>query len=68
MTPEVFTVDASGDVLYKGAIDDWVGELGQHRSVIRGHYLRDALTDIVRDRPVELSETQAIGCYIERVH
>ena len=67
VTPEVFTIGAGGAVLYKGAIDDWGGELGRHRTVITAHYLQDALTRIVLGRRPEIIATQATGCFIERL-
>jgi peroxiredoxin len=67
VTPEVFTIDGSGRVLYRGAIDNWAGELGQHRTVITEHYLRDALGLIVSGERPEIRATQAIGCYLERL-
>src|SRR5579864_9567343 len=33
-TPEAFLADSTGRTLYKGAIDDWAPELGEHRTVI----------------------------------
>lgn len=67
ITPEAFTVDGDGNILYQGAIDNWAGELGQHRTVITEHYLRDALTRIVLGKSVQITATQAVGCYIERL-
>lgn len=67
VTPEVFTMDPDGRLLYRGAIDDWAGELGQHRTVITQHYLRDALTRILAGESPEVSHTDAIGCYLERL-
>jgi hypothetical protein len=34
-TPDTFLIDSSGHTLYKGAIDNWAPELGQHRSVLQ---------------------------------
>lgn len=65
-TPEAFVVNAGGKVIYKGAIDNWSAELGQYRTVITRHYLRDVLTDFLRGRDVSYRETAAIGCFIER--
>src|SRR5438552_12209056 len=38
-TPEVFAVDGTGNTFYKGAIDNWAPELGQHRAVVTEPYL-----------------------------
>jgi hypothetical protein len=66
LTPEAFLTDSSGRTLYKGAIDNWAPELGQHRTVITQHYLYDALQSVETGKPVKVKETQAVGCFIER--
>src|SRR5947207_9135758 len=38
-TPEVFAVDRTGNTFYKGAIDNWTSELGQHRTAVTEAYL-----------------------------
>jgi hypothetical protein len=65
VTPEVFVVDSNATTLYRGAIDNWAVDLGQHRQVITEHYLSDALLSIARGEEVHRSETPAIGCFIE---
>jgi peroxiredoxin len=65
-TPEAFLTDPKGQVLYKGAIDNWAPELGQHRTVITQHYLYDALENVRQNKPVQVKETQAVGCFIDR--
>lgn len=65
-TPEAFALDAAGEVFYKGAIDNWSTDLGQHRSVITEHYLRDALASYVKGQTLITRETPAVGCFIER--
>jgi peroxiredoxin len=66
ITPEVFAVDAAGEVFYKGAIDDWATDLGQHRTIVTEHYLRDALTSHLKGQNPITKETQPVGCFIER--
>jgi thiol-disulfide isomerase/thioredoxin len=65
-TPQAFLVDSTGQTLYKGAIDNWAPELGQHRTVITEHYLLNALESLRDNKPVKLKETAAVGCFIER--
>jgi len=65
-TPQAFLTDPRGQVLYKGAIDNWASKLGQHRTVITQHYLYDALDSVRANRPIQVKETQAVGCFIER--
>ena len=65
-TPEVFVVDSSGATVYKGAIDNWAPELGQHRTVITETYLLDALNAFTHHKDIPIKETKAVGCFIER--
>ena len=65
-TPQAFLVDSTGQTLYKGAIDNWAPELGQHRTVITEHYLLNALESLRDSKPVKVKETSAVGCFIER--
>ena len=65
-TPEAFLTDSKGQTLYKGAIDNWAPELGEHRTVITQHYLYDALDSVRANKAFQVKETQATGCFIER--
>ena len=65
-TPQAFLADSAGQTLYKGAIDNWAPELGQHRTVITEHHLLDALESLRDNKPVKVKETTAVGCFIER--
>jgi thiol-disulfide isomerase/thioredoxin len=65
-TPEAFLTDSGGRTIYKGAIDNWAPELGQHRTVITQHYLYDALEGAQAGMPLAVKETKAVGCFIER--
>jgi hypothetical protein len=65
-TPEVFATNSEGKTFYRGAIDNWAPELGQHRTVITKHYLLDALNSFLDHRTVQVQETLAVGCFIER--
>jgi thiol-disulfide isomerase/thioredoxin len=65
-TPQAFLVGSAGATLYKGAIDNWAPELGQHRTVITEHYLLSALESLRDNKPIKVNETPAVGCFIER--
>ena len=65
-TPEVFAVDGAGNTFYKGAIDNWAPELGQHRAVVTEPYLLDALNSFLQHKDIRIKETHAVGCFIER--
>jgi thiol-disulfide isomerase/thioredoxin len=66
VTPEAFALDSRGEILYRGAIDNGSTDLGQHRTIITEHYLRDALTSHLKGRNPTTRETPAAGCFIER--
>lgn len=56
-TPEVFVLDRSGVVRYHGAPDADHGDPGQN-----AQWVRDALADILADRPVRRPSTSPAGC------
>lgn len=65
VTPEVFLIDAAGNILYSGSIDNWIPALGKKRTVITRHYLKAALQASLNGREVLVPHTRAIGCFIE---
>jgi hypothetical protein len=64
ITPQAVIVDRSGQIRYRGRIDNFYAALGKPRQLVTEHDLRDALDAIVAGRPVPKSETQALGCRI----
>ncbi|MDX2249680.1 MAG: redoxin family protein [Bacteroidia bacterium] len=65
VTPEVFLVDNTGNLVYQGKIDNWIASLGKHRTVVSQHYLRDALAAFLAGEKIPVSQTEAVGCLIE---
>mgnify|MGYP003542988682 FL=1 len=65
ITPEVFLVNNKGETLYRGLIDNWAYEIGKVRPMVSEHYLMDAVTAFLKNRPIQPDSTKAIGCYIE---
>ncbi len=65
ITPEVFVIDNSEQLRYAGRIDNWAYELGKKRSVITAHDLKDAMSALVLNKPIQVKKTKAIGCFIE---
>ena len=64
ITPSAVVVDHHGQVRYRGRIDNLYVALGRTRRQVTEHYLRDALSSVVANRPVAVRETPAIGCHI----
>ena len=60
-TPEAFLFDASGKLVYHGAIDD----NSEDAAAVQSHYLGDAVEALVAGKPLTLAETKALGCTIK---
>jgi len=60
-TPEAFLFDASGKLVYHGAIDDNAHEPSQ----VKERYLADALAATASGKPVPVADTKSIGCSIK---
>lgn len=65
VTPEVVLVNGDGKILYRGAIDDAMPELGIKRSVVHRRYLLENLLALNAERPLPYSNVRAVGCFIE---
>lgn len=61
-TPEVFLFDGAWRLVYRGAIDDLSGPFEQ----VTAHYAAEALGQMLSGEAVTLSQTQAIGCAIQK--
>jgi peroxiredoxin len=60
-TPEMYVLDASGTVRYRGAIDDAVTE-----ARVKTHGLRDALDALLDGKAPRVTELKAFGCVLKR--
>jgi hypothetical protein len=67
ITPEAAIIGPSGQVLYRGRIDNVYAALGKRRPEATEHDLRKALDEILSSKPISTPHTQAIGCYISPV-
>jgi peroxiredoxin len=64
VTPQVFVLDAKGEVLYAGLIDDGYSKrLVQNRTSSQ-HYLHDAIDAILAGKSPTTAKTDPIGCRI----
>jgi hypothetical protein len=66
VTPEVVVTSKNGEVLYRGAIDNWYYALGKNRPEPTEHYLQDALEAIRGEYPILKKQTEAVGCLMNR--
>lgn len=65
-TPEVFVLDRTGRIRYRGRIDDQY-QPGTARPTPTQHDLRDAIQALLDGRAVARIETEAVGCAITRL-
>lgn len=64
VTPEAAVFSASGQLVYRGRIDDLYAALGQKRSAPTRHDLESALEAVLQGQPVDEPVTPAVGCTI----
>ncbi len=64
ITPEAAIVNAHGDVLYRGRIDNSFAKLGVSKHTPTELDLRNALDASLAGKPVPHPRTKALGCYI----
>jgi len=60
-TPEVFLFDASGALVYHGAIDDNADDAGK----VTKPYLENAIASVTTGKAVGTAQTKALGCSIK---
>lgn len=66
VTPEVFLLNASGEILYSGRIDDSFAAIGKRRARAKHHELRDALDACLNGDTVIVKRTTPVGCIIQK--
>ena len=64
ITPQAFVIDRSGDIRYRGRIDNLYAAFGKTRQQVTSHDLHDALGAVLAGRQVLRPETEALGCFI----
>ncbi|HMP94962.1 MAG TPA: hypothetical protein PKD90_18930, partial [Phnomibacter sp.] len=64
VTPEVFLFNTQGKLVYQGAIDNWMTDLGKKKPKANQHYLQQALEATVKGLPVKQPFQKAAGCRI----
>lgn len=64
-TPEAFVFSASGELVYRGRIDDRFAVVGTERAAVGRHDLMDAVSALVTERAVETAYAAPVGCRYE---
>ena len=64
VTPQVILLDNKNQLVYKGAIDNWLQALGKQRVHATEYFLQNALQQSLSNKAVLVKRTKAVGCRI----
>ena len=64
VTPQSVLLSNSGEVMYRGRVDDLFVEHGRSRKEAKNKDLRNAIDDFLAGRKIRIKETPALGCAI----
>ncbi len=64
-TPEAFVFDGTSKLVYRGQFDDQY-TYGRQRPKVEHEYVVESLDHILNDKPIDVAETEAVGCIIGR--
>ena len=64
VTPEVILMTKQGEVVYRGAIDDWVSDLGKKKLIVSNEYLKTAIKEYLQNQAVSIKSVEPKGCLI----
>ena len=67
VSPQAAVFDDDGRLIYSGRIDDRYIDFGKSRPAAQTHDLEAAITAVLAGKPVTLSRTRAVGCYLADV-
>jgi hypothetical protein len=67
VSPQAAVFDSGSRLIYTGRIDDRYVDFGKTRAAARTHDLEAAITAVLSGKPVLLSRTRAVGCYLADV-
>lgn len=65
-TPQVFVLNAKGEVQYRGLIDDGYAKRLVPNKKVSERYLEDALAAVLAGKAVTVAKTEPVGCRIVR--
>ncbi len=63
--PEAFVLNAVGEVVYRGAIDNAYESIGRRRVNVENHYLEDAICGCSSNEKPIIGQTKPVGCVFE---
>jgi hypothetical protein len=67
VSPEAVVFSRTGEIVYRGRIDDQYVGLGKRRTTVTSHDLQDALEAVLAGQPVSPPRTEAVGCLIPKL-
>ncbi len=62
--PEAFVTNATGEVVYRGAIDNAYEAIGRRRANVESHYLEDAIKAVAANKNPVVGQTKPVGCVL----
>jgi hypothetical protein len=62
--PEAFFINAVGEVVYRGAIDNAYEAIGRRRVNVENHYLEDAIKAVAANKKPVVNQTKPVGCVL----
>ena len=65
VTPEFFLLNAKGEILYQGMMDDRIELLGSYKQQWKNNYLVDAIQTLEKGQLPKIKKTNPIGCSLE---
>jgi thiol-disulfide isomerase/thioredoxin len=65
VTPEAVLIDKNGQIVYRGAIDDWSYATGKKKRQADKFFLNDAIDAFLSGNKPEPAVTEPVGCFIE---
>ncbi|MDG1899640.1 MAG: redoxin domain-containing protein [Phycisphaerales bacterium] len=70
ITPEAFVLrmrgDGTYDIVYQGSVNNLYGSVGNRRTNVTEHHLRDAVRSAASGEKIEMAKRTPFGCYIQR--
>lgn len=70
ITPEAFVLrmrgDGTYDIVYQGSVNNLYGSVGNRRTNVTEHHLRDAVRSAASGNEIDVAKRTPFGCYIER--
>ncbi len=64
ITPQAILLDNKGNLIYTGAIDDWVQAQGKKKIISSQQYVKNAIEQSLKSAEVTIKKTKVYGCKI----